>query len=1082
MATPNDKQRRDLLQEIELTSQRIAEANKAAATATGSELTRLQDIVEQQRIILGLQQDQLDVIDSMQNKVLKNLKNFDDLDDTLVSISNSLKGHTTLQEKFTKKLEYSKNVITDISSIVETAGFDDRQLGHIDKATNAYRDMNISIAQGASKLAQGKIGQEEYNELVKESFKSFDELVGMIDTSTAAGQKLVETFTQGRVELESFEKAAQRSAAAMEGINAATDQLGSSGIPLAGEFSNALQDITKNGKLGKAALIALGAAAGALAFDYFGAPLKAGIKASNDIKENQIEGAKNVAQAQNDLAFAAKQAALDFSYQLQEMAAQFNAASKTALFGKGLGSVGYAASQLQLAGISAETIANATTAASKAGSGSPKLAADMAIFAERSGVSVDNVANIQQAFKLLDGVSASSALNMAEGTRAMAEQAGLNVGDIMNEVASASEMALDYQVQSGKALARQVVYAKSLGVSFSEVAKAGQSMVLNYKDSIKAEMSLSAMLGKNVNLSEVRAKFMSGDQEGALKALQAQGLKPSEMNMFQKQQLQSALGGMDLNSLEKIGTPGYQEGVGKVGQLEEKSAQASNQAFLTLKQSAEAALNTQQAMIQGQKAVAQAALETMKTNAWYNSAAYKKYLADMAQLDIERSFTENAGKAIASVIGGVLGNYLPNIGKTLTNLFKGGAPGGAGGGGIMSRLGGGLKSLVGMGGGGAGAEGGGLLSKIGGAMKAGPLKALTGGGIGGALAGIFGGVSGFMEKKEEGGTTGEAVGAGALQGGLAAAGAAIGTAFGGPIGTMVGGFLGNTLGGWINDYAPGVAERFGGLWDSVSGKFMAIGEKFKPVIEKISQAFSWLGEKFTMVYDSVNNFMKSLGFEEGLGSIFSGIAEFVGTVFMYPFERLIAAFGFLFDIIGAVGQLLSGDFAGAWQTVKQGFLDFIFAVAEPFVSIFEMIYNGFAKMWNGLADSQLGSWIGLGRMQEKDLTGDLAKMMNQKEDPSVAAEVQKKATTEAQKPVVDATKAQTAATEKAATAQNAIQKEFEFTGNIQNKMVSLLAASTILLEEVVYNTAGQRAITLDGKKVNSTLLSQAQANYALVKG
>jgi hypothetical protein len=63
-------------------------------------------------------------------------------------------------------------------------------------------------------------------------------------------------------------------------------------------------------------------------------------------------------------------------------------------------------------------------------------------------------------------------------------------------------------------------------------------MVLNYKDSIKAEMSLSAMLGKNVDLSEVRAKFMSGDTEGALSSLKAKGLKPSEMNMFQKQALQ----------------------------------------------------------------------------------------------------------------------------------------------------------------------------------------------------------------------------------------------------------------------------------------------------------------------------------------------------------------------------------------------------------------------------------------------------------------------------------------------------------------------------------------------------------------
>jgi nucleoside-diphosphate-sugar epimerase len=61
------------------------------------------------------------------------------------------------------------------------------------------------------------------------------------------------------------------------------------------------------------------------------------------------------------------------------MAAQFKAASKTAFFGNQLGSVGYAADKLMLAGISAETIASATTAASKAGSGSTKLAAEQLV-------------------------------------------------------------------------------------------------------------------------------------------------------------------------------------------------------------------------------------------------------------------------------------------------------------------------------------------------------------------------------------------------------------------------------------------------------------------------------------------------------------------------------------------------------------------------------------------------------------------------------------------------------------------------------------------------------------------------------
>ncbi len=977
--------------------------------------------------------DLTDEIEKSNKRITESLENFDDIDSSLISIGNRIGKNSALYQTQLDRTNQIKETMAGISSILtDNNDLSDTQVEAGNAAAEAYKNTQKSILSAGLALAKNEITQAQYNDMIQESYKGFNDLIDAIDTSTESGQQLVEIFRAAEQELQSVTAAAQNAANKLEGMNAALDEMGGSGVPMARELSGALSDIANKGTLGKAALIALGAAAGKLAYDYFGAPIQAGIKASMDIKQNQIDGARAVGEAQNELAFASKKASQDFGFELAQMAAQFRAASKTAFFGKGLGSVGYAADSLQLAGISAETIASATTAASKAGSGSTKLAADMAVFAERSGISVDNLANVQQAFKLLDGVAADTALNMAQGTRAMAEQAGLNVGDIMNEVASASEMALDYQVQSGKALARQVVYAKSLGVSFSEVAKAGQSMVLNYKDSIKAEMSLSAMLGKIVNLSEVRAKFMSGDQEGALKSLQAQGLKPSEMNMFQKQALQQALGGMDLNSLEKIGTPGYQEGVKSLGSgdnLAASNAKNANDSFLALKKAAEGGLKSETAIIQAKQAVADAQLQTQIAEAWLSSPAYAKYLADQQKLDVERQFKENAGGALAGAGGALIGNFLPQIMKGFKNILPKGLTGGgaAGGGGMLSKAGNFLKTKVGG---------------------------------GGALAGVLGGVSGYMDKKEKGGTTGEAVGAGALQGTLAATGAAIGTAFGGPLGTMIGGFLGNSLGGWINENAPGVASKFGGIWDSMMGKFSAIGDKFKPVI------------------DAVNGFLQKIGFEDGLGSVFSSIAEFIGTVFMAPFEWLMGAFGFLADIIGALGQFLHGDFGLAWETLKKGFMDFIDTVISPFKSIFRMLHNGFAMLWNGLADSWLGQQLGLGKMEvwKEEPAATAAKPQ-----ASITPETQQKAAETANKPVVAATNASTKVNEKINKSQEDSLKEMKFNGNVQNEMVALLAANAALLEEVVYNTAGQRQITLSGKRVNDSLLSTSRKNYALAR-
>jgi len=101
--------------------------------------------------------------------------------------------------------------------------------------------------------------------------------------------------------------------------------------------------------------------------------------------------------------------------------------------------------------------------------------------------------------------------------------------------------------------------------------KASDSMVLNYKDSIKAEMSLSAMLGHSVDLSETRAKLMSGDQAGAAESLRNSlgGQDVGAMNPFQKQQLSQATG-MDIEQLMSI----QQGGSGDVsGTLDKKNAE-----------------------------------------------------------------------------------------------------------------------------------------------------------------------------------------------------------------------------------------------------------------------------------------------------------------------------------------------------------------------------------------------------------------------------------------------------------------------------------------------------------------------------
>ena len=158
-------------------------------------------------------------------------------------------------------------------------------------------------------------------------------------------------------------------------------------------------------------------------------------------------------------------------------------------------------------------------------------------------------------------------------------------------------------------------------------------------------------------------------------------------------------------------------------------------------------------------------------------------------------------------------------------------------------------------------------------------------------------------------------------------------------------------------------------------------------------------------------------------------------------------------------------------------MDFIDTIIAPFRDIFQMLYNGFAKLWNGLADSWLGQQLGLGKMTERK--SDTAAKATAVPQKSITPEVQQKVAENANKPVVAATTASTKVNEQIKKAQEDALKESKFSGNIQNEMVSLLAANAALLEELVYNTAGERPINIDGARVSKTLLDSSRRSYAL---
>jgi len=103
---------------------------------------------------------------------------------------------------------------------------------------------------------------------------------------------------------------------------------------------------------------------------------------------------------------------------------------------------------------------------------------------------------------------------------------------------------------STEELAKAVAQAKLLGVNLSQLEKV-QSSLLNFEESISAELEAELLTGKDFNLERARTLALEGDLVGMAKALNDQGItynKLQDYNIIQRQAIAKALG-MEVNEL-----------------------------------------------------------------------------------------------------------------------------------------------------------------------------------------------------------------------------------------------------------------------------------------------------------------------------------------------------------------------------------------------------------------------------------------------------------------------------------------------------------------------------------------------------
>lgn len=484
-----------------------------------------------------------------QAKRIKTLgEDWNEIDDLQTSISSTYGKQYGDLGAIQKKIDGTKAIVGSISKILQSdsKSYED-QLEKILEISQRYKEFPADFARMNKERARGKLTEKGMLDQLEDSLDEFDEMISKIQITNEETEKLVDLFKKLRDEQAAFNNAQKSKYEFKEGAGEFGNRY-FGGAPIIGDALTSGGSIASKVFSGEniATATAVGAGYMALKAGAFLDAIKTVRTGERNIQQTFLgigrEYDTKIAEYQKDIESRTKEiellggytkrfAEFDFDTEMLQLEKQFEKVSKTAFFGSGLGSPKYAKDQLELAGISADTIVSSMNDLSVGGNSAlQSLGEDVAVFARKTGIATSEIASLTGMFRMLDKTKGSDALSALTGQLSKSKAEGFNPADIAGELANAGELALQYNIRSSEELIKQVKSVREMGASWSKISEAGKGMVLNYKDSIRKEMQLSALLGENVDLSEVRALFAAGRNAEAFATLKSSGLLEKAQN------------------------------------------------------------------------------------------------------------------------------------------------------------------------------------------------------------------------------------------------------------------------------------------------------------------------------------------------------------------------------------------------------------------------------------------------------------------------------------------------------------------------------------------------------------------------
>jgi hypothetical protein len=313
---------------------------------------------------------------------------------------------------------------------------------------------------------------------------------------------------------------------------------------------------------------------------------------------------------------------------------------------------------------------------------SEKVLSTQAQISKVTGLTAEESADIYK-LSLLNGKTQEEIYDSVGAIR----KGNLNNKKVLQEVLKTSgQLAAQYK-NNPKELGKAVVQAQKLGLTLEQTKNISKNL-LNFEDSISAELEAELLTGKNLNLERARYLALMGDSAGAAEELM-ENLGPNglekfqKMNVIQQESYARALGMSADELADSLVKQKQLENLGKAerANLKKRTAElrkageyekADQLEKLALKNE-DVKLSEQQ--LDAQARIAQAA-DTFKSSIQAVIAGPLGYLADKVAKIMETISKSPFAKTVLGGIGSIAAvaaaaSSVYLIGKTLVNSFKG---------------------------------------------------------------------------------------------------------------------------------------------------------------------------------------------------------------------------------------------------------------------------------------------------------------------------------------------------------------------------------------------------------------------------